>query len=321
MNRPFTVYFDTNFYVWLGSASDLDAQRVIRVFNELEIRYVHSSYVVLELLSGKERSPQDRNLVERMQMWNIEAFPITLGYSNEGEVTPWSILLLTGNNRHEYSKEIKNIFDLEATARSYSHIADKPNLAGQQATLDRVIVPFNELIGLTEESTEAERSSAYLKFGAERLGELREFFSPETQKKFDNIDFAGPATAENLTDLAKKLKDILGDPVVAKLEQEVQLVNSVLALDDRPMNVATGQSSPIELKKLGNSMRDAIHMRSFVSNTDQIDLLQVDSKQLSLIKRNKPEHFIRKQGLSNRCFSTPDLESTVKYVLDRSMSS
>jgi len=316
MDRHFTVYFDTNFYIWLGSAEDEDADRVLRVFNERKIRYVHSSYVVLELLSGRERRTQDKNLVERLKRWNTEPYPVHLGYSNDGDLVPWDLLLLAGNARKEHSEELKKIFDLETIARSFSHIADKPLSNDQKSHLEQALKPFLEDIGIKDDSSDAEKAAAYLKSSADQLSRLRHFLPPESAKKFDEIDLTKPSTVENLTELAEKMRTILTNPVVSRLEQEVLLMNSVLALDDRPISAAIGHGSRSEIKKLGNSMRDAVHMSSLLSHSEHIDLLQVDSRQLSLILRNKPEHLISKHGLSDRCFSTPDLESTVLFVIN-----
>lgn len=316
MDRPLTVYFDTNFYIWLGSAGSEDAGRVLRALNERNIRYVQSSYVVLELLSGRERNDQDQNLVDRLNRWNVEPYPIRLGYSRDADVVPWDILLLAGKERHEYSEGLKEIFDQETIARSFSHIADKPLSTDQQSDVKQALRPFLEHIGINDESNEAEQATAYLKFSANLLSQLSQSLPPESAEKIAKIDFTKPATSENLTELSEQIMAVLSDPVVSSVEQEGQLLNSVFALDDRPVCAATGRVSAQQIKKLGNSMRDAIHMNAFLTHADHIDLLQVDSSQLSLILRNKPQHLIRERGMSNRCFSTPNLESTVMYVIN-----
>lgn len=317
MNQHFTVYFDTNFYIWLGAASPENAARVISVFNERNIRYVLSSFVVLELLSGRERSSQDRELVSRLKGWNLAPYPIPFGYSPEGEVPGWDLLLLSGNQRQEHSEELKKIFDLETTARSFSHIAEKPLSNAQKCDLEKSLEPFHESIGIKNESNDAEKTAAYMIFVAQQLSSLKHFFSPETAKKIDGLDLATPTTAERLNELALKLKDILTDPVVSRLEEDNQLMNSVLTLDPRPLAVASGKTSSSEIKKLGNSMRDAVHMSAFVAHSEEIDLLQVDSRQLSLIQRSRPEHFMQKKGLAGQCFSAPNLDATVMYILKR----
>ena len=316
MDRPFTVYFDTNFYIWLGSAESEDASRVLRVFNERNIRYVQSSYIVLELLSGRERNDQDQNLVDRLKSWNTEPYPIRVGYSRDADLVPWDILLLAGKERHEYSEGLKEIFDQETIARSFSHIADKPLSTDQHSDLKQALRPFLEHIGINDESNEAEQATAYMNFYSNLMFQLSQKLPPESAEKITKIDFTKPATVENLMKLSEQIKAVLADPTVSSIVQEGQLLNSVLALDDRPVRAATGQGSAKQVKKLGNSMRDAIHMNAFLTHADHIDLLQVDSRQLSLILRNKPKHLLRERGMANRCFSTPDLESTVMYVIN-----
>lgn len=316
MDRPFTVYFDTNFYVWLGRAGSEDADRVLRVLNERNIRYVQSSYIVLELLSGRERNDQDKNLVDRLRRWNIEPYPIGLGYSRDADLIPWDILLLAGEERQEYSEGLKEIFDQETIARSFSYTADKRLSTDQQSDVKQALRPFLDHIGINDESSEAEQAKAYINFSTNLIFRLSQSLPADSAEKVAKIDFSKPATAENLKELSEQIKAVLSDRVISNIEQEGQLLNSVLAHDDRPVRAATGQGSPQQVKKLGNSMRDAVHMNAFLNHAAHIDLLQVDSRQLSLILRKKPEHFMRDQGMSNRCFSTPDLASTVIYVIN-----
>ncbi|MEJ7700823.1 MAG: hypothetical protein WKF71_14415 [Pyrinomonadaceae bacterium] len=47
---------------------------VISKLNELEIRHVLSGKILFELLSGKERNPQDKKLVKRVKNFKIEPY-------------------------------------------------------------------------------------------------------------------------------------------------------------------------------------------------------------------------------------------------------
>lgn len=314
--RPFTVYFDTNFFVWLGAASNEDASRVIRVFNERNIRYVQSSYVLLELVSGKERSDQDRKVVHRVSQLDLQPFPIKFGYSQNAELISWDILLLEGRERQEFSDALKAIFDRETLARSYSALADKGLSADDEKKVNEALKPFLNQIGINEDSTPAQQAEAFLSFSSDLVSQISQALPPASAEKFAKIDLSRPAKIESLQELSEQMKSILDDPVVQDIDQENQLMKSVLALDDRPFRAVTDQGEFKHIKKLGNSMRDAVHMNAFVRHSDEIDLLQVDDGQLSLIRRNKPEHFLRVRGLSSRCFSAANLESAVMQVLN-----
>jgi hypothetical protein len=51
MRRPFTVYFDTNFFVWLAQATEETAEAAIHKLNALGVRHVLSDILVRELLT------------------------------------------------------------------------------------------------------------------------------------------------------------------------------------------------------------------------------------------------------------------------------
>ncbi|MCU0665340.1 MAG: hypothetical protein MUC50_23810 [Myxococcota bacterium] len=67
-----TIYFDTNFFVWLAQANDAKAERVIADLNDRGVRHVISLVHFCELLQAWQRGEDNRRLYARLQAMRNE---------------------------------------------------------------------------------------------------------------------------------------------------------------------------------------------------------------------------------------------------------
>jgi hypothetical protein len=71
MMRPFTVYFDPNFFVWLWTATETTADAAVDKLNVLGVRHVLSGILIQELLTCANKPEYDELLVKRAQRFEI----------------------------------------------------------------------------------------------------------------------------------------------------------------------------------------------------------------------------------------------------------
>lgn len=318
MVRPFTVFFDTYFYVWLANATDHEANETINSLNMLQVRHVLSSHVLVELLTHTKNSDKDKALFNRITKLEIPPFKILKTTSNSSmnaENLTWDGLLISGNNRHSLSSLFKSIYDLETMAESYSIIASRELPRAQQEKLNEAILPFAESIGLNKISEGDDPPEEFLSFINQLFSNVSHVLNQEQTDIFSQIDFNIPVTQENAESIKNQLFNIIGQEDLKWLEEGGRVLNSVTKSDNRPFKVVTEEASPKEIKQLGNTYRDSANMLSFEKNESEIDLLQLDKAQISLLKvTGRNLHRFTEIGLSNRCFCTNSLKSTIEYL-------
>jgi len=304
-NRPFTVYFDTNFYIWLAQVSDEEGNNVISKLNELEIRHVLSEKILFELLSGKERNPQDKNLVERVKKFKIKPYKVSISSleTNKDINVSWDVLLLNSALRNTFADFLKAIYDTETVAQSLSNMTDKKLSKDKEEKLQQNLQPFLTSIGYEQKQSKEENANAFVNLASDLISNLSFILPDEQRKKLEEIDFAVEKSPEHLLNISKQIIDSLGSENVEKLEEEKKIINSSVKLDPRPYNVAVNEASNKEIKNLGNTFRDAGHINLFVTHQIQIDLIQIDSHQKNLVERNKPKHRLVELNLDHRYFS------------------
>jgi hypothetical protein len=322
MNRPFTIYFDTNFYVWLAQATNEEAKAIISKLNELEVRHVLSGKILLELLSGKERNPQDKYLVERVKTFKIDPYKISISpLENNAEDVElsWDTLLLNGDVRSSFAELLKTIYDTETIAQSWSNISGKKLSKESEEKLEENLQPILSSIGYDEEQSKEENANAFVNFASDLISNLSFILPDEQRKKMEAIDFSVENYPKNILNISKQLLDSLGSETIEILEEEKKIINSSVELDPRPYNVVTNEASKKETKNLGNTFRDAGHVNLFVTHQDQIDLIQIDSRQKSLIQRSKPKHRLNELGLTNHYFSIKNLSQLIEIVTNKKL--
>jgi hypothetical protein len=306
-NRPFTVYFDTNFYIWLAQVSDEEGNNVISKLNELEIRHVLSEKILFELLSGKERNPQDKNLVERAKSFKIKPYKVSISaFETDKDVDiSWDKLLLNGELRSKFSELLKEIYDTEIVAQSLSNIAAKKLSKDKQEKLQQNLQPFLSAFGFDEKQNEEKNINVFDNFISDLISNLSFILPDEQRKKFEEIYFAEEKSPEHLLNISKQILDSLGSEIVEKLQEEEKINNSSVKLDPRSYNIAVNEASNKEIKNLGNTFRDAGHINLFVTHQNQIDF-----HQKNLVERNKPKHRLVELNLNNRYFSVEKSSSS-----------
>jgi len=88
LDRKYTVYFDTQFYIQLCRADQAEADQIICTLNELNVRHVISNVLIRELLTSRSRTDLDEVLVQRVRQ--LKEPP----YCAERDLA-WEVLLLS----------------------------------------------------------------------------------------------------------------------------------------------------------------------------------------------------------------------------------
>jgi hypothetical protein len=317
MNRPFTVYFDTNFYIWLAKATDEEANNVISKLNQLKVRHVLSGRLLFELLSGKQRDRQDQVLVERIKKFEIEPLTISINSLENHETDielNWEALLLRGEVRNALAEFLKAIFDMETLAQSLSNMTNKKLSKSEDEKLQENLQPFLSSIGFDEKFSMEKNAEALTNFASDLISNLSHILPNEQKENLEKIDFSVDKSPENILNISNQLLASLGPETVEKLEEERKIIDSSVKLDPRPYKVAVSEASNKEIKNLGNTYRDAEHINLFVTHQDQIDLIQIDFRQKNLVERKKPIHRLNEIDLSNRCFSANNLLEAMHII-------
>jgi hypothetical protein len=306
MDRPFTVYFDTNFFVQLCKVDDVLARKVISELNSLKVRHVLSNMIMWELLSSGDRTDRDKILYERVNAFELQPY-------RTDNFSEWESLLIAGQQRVALASLYKLLDDMTTEAESWSILARQHSHSGQK------------LEGSTHsEEYEAERAIALkqarelLPLLSQTLDFVKESFPdtaqslPETPNP-ESIKIPDNPSPQDLKAISTYIFDLIGETKLKKLEQENQLTDSVTSSEDRAQQVALGQADAWTRKKLANTLRDAKHMDLFVSHSNEIDLLQIDRPQWNLIK-NTPMHYLVEVGLVDRCFYATSIQDIVETV-------
>src|SRR5687768_12691167 len=144
MKRPFTVYFDTNFFIWLGKAPEPTANALVDKLNALGVRHVLSDMLVQELLSSVHRAQYDEALVKRAQRFELEPY-------RTNDFLTWEVLLSAGTVRKAVANAFVQIDDMLTAANSHSIMAnriDRGRVTPEQfSELSNATTPFLEAIG------------------------------------------------------------------------------------------------------------------------------------------------------------------------------
>ncbi len=319
MNRPFTIYFDTNFYIWLAEASLQEAEEVICEVNSLSIRHVISGQIVLELLSNAGKPKKDETLVSRVGEFQIE--PLRISSSNldspiGAEELSWEVLLLEGDERKALASLFKSIFDLQTQAESWSKLARDPKRAEGDPKVQASLEAF--LVSMGFENIEAFQSEEGIN---KMLGFSNEIFKllseiPNAPKiPFHPITPLDTINSANVQQLSNEIRDRIGIDSLGRLEEKDGIIDSTTASDGRPYRVVVNEASTGEKRRLGNTLRDSNSMSLFAVHEQEIDLRQVDSAQMAMIDNQRnPVHKLVELGLHNRCFSSSSLVNTVELV-------
>lgn len=292
MNRPVTVYFDTNFYVWLCRADEALSAGVLQALNELNVRVVISDVVIRELLTSRDRSELDAVLVERVNRLNLPPYRTRDGLA-------WEVLLLAGEDRVTAANFLRWAHDHTTVAESLSMMARRETSEERTAELSEGAEPYLRELGFPEDfgKNPAQAATAIL-----------------AMLNIEGVELPKNPAPEDYQRLSEQLYGLLGPDLVERLKEDDRIKDSTTHSEDRPFKVAAGKASDKEKKALGNTLRDTDRMSDFVNHAGEIDFLQVDQAQESIIKVTKPPHRLGELGLAGRCFSISSLADAVNKV-------
>lgn len=292
MNRPVTVYFDTNFYVWLCRADESLSDGVLQALDELNVRVVISDVILRELLTSRDRNELDMALVSRVKKLRLPPYQTRDGLG-------WEVLLLAGEERVAMANFLRWAHDLTTVAESLSMTARKETTDEETAELLEGAKPYLRDMGFPED------------FGqdpAQAAATLLSMFNIE------GVVWPENPTPEDCERISEQLFGILGPDLVEQLREDGRIKDSTTSSEDRPFKVAAGKATDKERKGLSNTLRDTDRMADFVSHVDRIDFLQVDQAQEAIIRASKPPHPLAELGLAERCFSINSLSDVVNKV-------
>jgi hypothetical protein len=295
MKQQVTVYFDTNFYVWLCRADESIAAQALNALNALNVRHVISDVIVRELLTSRDRTDLDEILVRRVRQFRLPPYLTRAGLM-------WEVLLLSGRERIAVADHLRDIHDKMAEATSFSIMARRETSHEQTAKLLEAGKPELQQFGFPEDFEQnLPQVLAATKAMLEGFG-------------VQDLDWPENPTPDALLKLSEQIKGVLGASVVSRLEEEGRIQDSSTKTEDRPYQVATGTATDKTRKGLSNTLRDTEHIMLFVDHLNEIDLLQVDSVHEKIIKKTKPKHRLAELGLAERCFSADSISATVEKV-------
>lgn len=312
MSRPFTVYFDTNFFSWLAGADDATAARIVDELNKLHVRHVLSQVLMHELLSAKQKPREDRVLVSRVGRLEIPPLKTIPNLK-------WASLLCSGDERATLAGALKATDVATAKADAMGVVATK-KLSNKQigavikAQLgDYIDEDFTKGVNRTN-------AGSVLAAVEKMINDQIASAPPQLASQLAPLLKVFSAMKENLDDpaaLAQLLPQVTGMVSPDELEfakERRRVQESVTAADARPLRVSTDTANARETKNTTNTFRDAARMHDFIDLRNEIDLLHVDRAQFKQIRRKHPVHRLKELGLDGRCFRATDLDDVVAKV-------
>ena len=296
LDEKYTVYFDTQFYLWLCRAEKADADRMIRTLNTLNVRHVISNVLIRELLTSRNRPHRDEVLVHRVRQLNIPP------YCADRDLA-WEVLLLSGNERARIADTFRDLDDRMTEAASQSIMTRRELNAEQQAELMKANRPMLDALGFPEDLN---------RNPAQTISAVKGILNMIGMD--DLVQWPENPTPDDMSALSEQTMGILDPSDIAFVKEHNRIQDSSTESEDRPFQVAIGAANPKTAKRLSNTLRDTEHMMFFVQHQNEIDLLQVDGPQHALINRSNPKHRLAELGLAHRCFSANSLSGTVAQV-------
>jgi hypothetical protein len=305
MERPFTVYFDTNFFIWLRKANEAVATEVVNSLNTLQVRHVLSDVIIRELLTSENKADTDKILVERIQRLELRPY-CTNSY------LAWEVLISPGRER-KFVADLFKMFDAMLTeANSHSIIARRIARgevnAGKMSELEKSMQPFLDKHGFSLNPEDKEKNlKAAHEFAERMISSLRETL-PE------NPISGELKWSDDPVEDSRKLMSLLDPKDVEIVEESNQLNDSTTNSEDRPYQVASGIAGDAAKRGLAHTLRDSEHMKTFILHSSEIDLLQVDRAQMNIIKNTKPMHRLAEIGLAEHCFAASSISDVIEVV-------
>ena len=291
-NRPVTVYFDTNFYVWFCHADKALSADVLQALNGLNVRVVISDVIIRELLTSRDRNELDVMLVNRVNRLRVPPYRTRDGLA-------WEVLLLAGEERVAAANFLRWAHDHTTVAESLSMMARRETREERTAELLEGAERYLRELGLPEDFGKDPTQAA---------------MAVPAMLNVEGVELSENPAPEDYQRVSEQLFGLLGPDLVERLREDGRIKDSTTQSEDMTFKVAAGKASDKEKKGLGNTLRDTDRMADFVNHAGEIDFLQVDQAQESIIKAPKPMHRLAELGLAARCFSINSLADAVNKV-------
>lgn len=287
-----TVYFDSNFYVWLARARDEAAATCIDALNGLDVRGVLSNALFQELASSVGREAPDARLHSRLM--RLARLPYT---THPG--LGWEFLLVGGDSRRSVADALERIANPTLMAESLTVLANNPRPHRRHAAATA------QAVGQLPELRRAD--------GSLDQDALRAFTTSLFEPLHLPMVVPDLSTPELRTEFAAQLNAMVSDAQHHALDTRRRLIASAVATDNRPYETVLGTASPKTMKGLAHTFRDAgDHMACFVEHAAAIDNFQMDGPQHRLLARGT--HELRRIGLHERCFTAVGLDDAIEQV-------
>lgn len=300
-----TVYFDTNFFVWLArERDDQVAGDAIGELNQMEVRHVVALPHIKELFSSRPRHEENKRLHQRISRFNIA--PLVLA-----EKFTWDALLGPPDALQAFSNQLRDADDLSAMGHSHALIADRKLTNEQQDAWNKANPEYAELVLPNGGAPDMDAIRA--KF-IPMIEALRPLAAALPNGAFDKILAALESASLDPQDIPSEVFAALGSEQVDKLKEEKDVQKSATASDNRPLGVTLGTATDEQQRALAHTYRDAEHMSVFIEHQDQIHYLQIDTAQFNQLSRKRPKHRLLELGLDGRCFAANSLTDAVKKV-------
>jgi len=287
MSRPFTVYFDTNFYVWLGHTDSDAADKAISELNAMEIRHVMSGIILRELLAGAYRPSFDDALVSRVRGLTIPP------YVSDGNPM-WESLLINGKARELLAHTIHAFHDGATEANSFAVLAKNDLSDEKNDEVTRVAKAQLREHGFPEE-LQANLPDTILA--------IKKMLEPMERLLGISIDFPSELTSDSAQAFLEQIREKLNPALFDQTEMQLLIKKFVTKTETRPFDVITGKANEKTARNLGTNYRDSERIGLFISQAGEIDLLQVDRANWNLIKESRAPHPLVERGLDARCFT------------------
>jgi len=283
-----TVYFDTSFYVNLRGLDEPAFPELLRNFDDLDIRLVLSRPLWQELILSKAADGDQQTLYSRIHALRNPTLFLE-------EDLDWQLLLVPLDDRERYARGQTQIGGAVETTRSVRLLSE----SGSKEEMDQFVASQQETV----------KQMGWLKDdGSYNLDKIL----PLLKETF-GVDLSSVASAEFARETDQMLRQRFGSVVVDQNNQIAQLSSATLAKSSRPARHAAGLLSKKAEGQLSRDYRDIEHMNEFISHSDVIDFLQLDSKQLRRVTADS-SHPLHSHNLVERCFAADKLLDVIPAI-------
>ena len=297
MPRPFTVYFDTSFFIELGKADENSANKIIDRLNSIKVRHVLSQTVMDELLRRTDTLERDAILFQRVSRLEIEPY-LTMAWIK------WNMLLLSTNGREVLANAICQWDSLSLYAESLSGLARRSDSSEDDEDMRKALRNIQQALDLPEDPMLAAKEVW------SRIANL----PPEIGLDLTGLKVPDVITPESANKFSLEVTARIPKFWFERFIEGEKIHDSTMTGDNRPYRLVVDKASDNERRRLASEIRDQKHILEFVQHCNDIDLLQVDHTQFNRITQSTSKHRLVELDLSERCFWATNLKDAVDKV-------